>query len=678
MGATAEAGGVNFAVFSATAQRIDLCLFDESGTRHVATHALPARTGDVWHGFVPDARAGLIYGLRAHGRWAPGEGWRFNPHKLLLDPWAREIVGTFDWRDEHFGHLRGNPMRMNQIDNASVALKARVVDDHYDWQGDTPPLTAPDDTVLYELHVRGFTIRNPNVPPAQRGTYAGLASDAALAHFKALGVTALSLLPVHQHLDEERLGPLRLSNYWGYNTIGFFCPHPAYAMSPEGRAVRDEFRTMVRKLHAAGLEVILDVVYNHTAETDAFGPHLCWRGLDDANWYRHPADRPEAYENDTGCGNTVDLRHPRVIQFVMDSLRWWVAEMHVDGFRFDLAPVLGRGSEGFQRHHPFFAAVAQDPVLARVKLIAEPWDIGPGGYRLGDFPTGWMEWNDKFRDTMRAFWLGHECTRGDFAQRLCGSANIFRTRGRAPAEGVNYIAAHDGFTLNDLVSYEKRHNLANAEHNHDGHAHNLSRNFGVEGQTADAAVLKVRARVQRALIACNVLAQGTPMLAAGAELGHTQGGNNNAYCQDNEMSWLDWPAADVALQAFTARVLAIRRQWRPLDGHWYDGITGADGRADLAWRTPGGAALSAAGWQDWQQRALAVHIGQPGREGPPLLLLVNAHAHDVTFELPPGPWSCLLDTAVADGCTSANFDVRAVLAAHGLLLLQQQADQAAA
>jgi glycogen operon protein len=671
MGASAGPDGVNVAVFSAHAERIELCLYDDTGDREIGRFDLRARTGDVWHGCLPGARAGLVYGLRAHGRWAPQEARRFNPNKLLLDPWAREIVGRFEWRDEHFGFDPAQPDRMDLRDNARWALKARVVDDPAPLASTLSSPTPIDDTVLYELHVRGFTMRHTGVPEALRGTYAGLASEAAIGHLRALGVTAVCLLPVHQHLDEQRLHALGLRNYWGYNTIGFFCPEPAYAAARGGPAVREEFRAMVRRLHEAGLEVILDVVYNHTAESDAAGPLLSWRGLDDANWYRHASEAPGDYDNLSGCGNALDLRRPRVLQMVLDSLRLWVRDYGVDGFRFDLAPILGRGDHGFDRHHPFFVALAQDPLLARVKLIAEPWDLGRGGYQLGHFPHGWLEWNDRFRDTMRAFWLGHPATRGDFAQRLCGSADIFRSQRRAPGESVNFVVAHDGFTLLDLVSHHQRHNHANGEHNRDGHGHNLGCNFGHEGPTDDPAIRRARSRAQRALIACTVLAQGTPMLAAGMEMGHSQRGNNNAYCQDNAISWLDWSSEDVALRRFTTRLLELRRRLRPLDGRWYDGVAGPSGHTDLAWRRADGADMSVADWQDLQDRALTVLIGDPGLPGAPLALLVNANGHDAEFLLPAGRWHCLLDTADDAIVDALERAPRRQVAAHSLVLLRQ-------
>jgi glycogen operon protein len=664
MGAHVEDGGVNFAAFSAHAQAIELCVFDTTGQRLLATHALPGRTGDVWHGFLPGGGPGLVYGLRAHGPWRPEQGLRFNPHKLLLDPYAREIVGRFEWRDEHFDADRAHSRRMDTRDNAAHALKARVLGAEPPPAGQRPFVPIAD-TVLYELHVKGFTQRHPGVAPALRGTYAGLASDAVIAHLKRLGVTSLSLLPVHQHLDEERLVARGLSNYWGYNTIGFFAVEPRYASGVDGLSPRDEFRAMVARLHAAGLEVILDVVFNHTAESDEAGPTLSWRGLDNTSWYRFMPGEPSRYENITGCGNTLDLRHPRVLQMVMDSLRHWATTMGVDGFRFDLAPVLGRGDHGFDRCAPFFHAVAQDPVLAGLKLIAEPWDVGPGGWCLGDFPQGWLEWNDRFRDGMRGFWLGHT-PRGEFARRLAGSSDIFHTRHRPPAESVNFITAHDGFTLRDLVSYNHKHNDANGEGNRDGHAHNHSWNCGAEGETDDPAVLALRARLSRALLATLLLAQGTPMLTAGDELGHGQRGNNNPYCQDNETTWIDWSRADDALVAFTARLIALRRELLPLGVRWYSGRADADGVEDLSWWGANGERLQGDDWSATASRAVAARIDAPGKAQQPLLLLVNPQADAVSFALPAGAWRVLVDSA-SDAPWSGS---RAYpLAARGIALL---------
>lgn len=637
--------GINIAVFSAHAQRIDFCVFDDSGRQEIRRLALPARTQDVWHGYLPDARPGLVYGLRVHGPWRPDRGHRFNPHKLLLDPYAREIVGRFEWRAEHFGADAQHAGDMDLRDNAAHALKARVVDERSAAARPVHPHIPLERTVLYELHVKGFTQQHPGVPPELRGRFAGLASDAAIAHFQRLGVTSLCLLPVHQHLDERRLVGLGLSNYWGYNTIGFFCPDAGLAGAAGDASPREEFRAMVERLHEHGLEVILDVVYNHSAESDEHGPMISFRGLDNASYYRLPPEHKGAYENHTGCGNTLDLRHPRVLQLVLDSLRYWAGELGVDGFRFDLAPVLGRGDHGFDRHSPFFTALAQDPLLSRLKMIAEPWDVGPGGYQLGGFPAGWLEWNDRFRDSMRAFWIEGSRTRGEFAQRLAASSDIFQPRHRAPAESVNYVVSHDGFTLADLVSYAHRHNEANGEHNRDGHGHNLSGNFGVEGPTDDAAINATRGRVARALLASTLLSQGTPMLAAGDELGRSQRGNNNAYCQDNETSWLDWTGADEDRIAFTARLLSLRRQALPFANRWYDGLPDRLGLADVTWLRVDGSELHGDDWRRPDGRVFGCLIGRPGRSRVPLLLLVNGDAGAIDFMLPGGAWQALLDSS---------------------------------
>lgn len=672
MGAHRDGGGVNVAVFSANAQAMDLCLFDDAGTREVARLRLPGHTGDIWHGRVEGAGPGLVYGLRAHGPWRPDKGHRFNPTKLLLDPHAREIVGRFVWSDEHFAADRLHPRQMDTRDNGPIALKARVTDDSFDWAGDQAPRTRLADTVLYEMHVKGFSQLNPSVPEPLRGTYAGLAHEASIAHLKRLGVTAVNLLPVHHRIDEERLVGMGLTNYWGYNTIGFFSPDPRLSSTPaDSRATRDEFRTMVRALHAAGIEVILDVVFNHTAEGDASGPQISFKGLDNATYYRLPPDARHEYVNDTGCGNTVDLRHPRVLQWVMDSLRYWVSEMHVDGYRFDLATVLGRGDDGFERRAALFAAITQDPVLQGVKMIAEPWDLGPGGYQVGGFPNGWTEWNDKFRDDVRSFWAHHPCTRGAFAQRLCGSSDIYQARARVPAESLNYVISHDGFTLHDLFSYTDKHNEANGEQNRDGTHRNLGFNGGVEGPTDDARIATLRARLARAVLATNLLAQGTPMLSAGDELGHTQGGNNNPYCQDNPVTWIDWAASDDDLIAFTSRVVDLRRIARPFGDRWYSGLTDPLGLHDLAWLSRTGEPLQGAAWGDANDRVLGCLIGEPGRAAAPLLLLVNAQAEDSSFMLPAGVWEVLLDTTHPRGVGAwhGQGEVALALPARSLLLL---------
>ncbi len=677
MGATWDGRGINFAVFSAHAQAMEVCLFDATGTVEQDRLLLPARTHDVWHGYLPDAGPGLIYGLRAHGVWQPEQGHRFNHHKLLLDPYARDVVGQFTWQDVHFGFDRLDPRHMDTVDNAVTMLKARVVNDTFDWGDDHPPHIPLHDTVLYEMHVKGFSKTNPALPEALRGTYDGLAHPASLHHLQSLGVTTLSLLPVHFAVNEEHLVRRGLSNYWGYNTLAFFAPNPTLASGQQWSTPRDEFRAMVRAIHAQGMEVLLDVVFNHTAESDETGPHLSFRGLDNASYYRLRADNHALYENYSGCGNTLDIRQPRVLQMVMDSLRHWVSAMHVDGFRFDLAPVLSRGDHGFERGGAFFTAIAQDPILSRVKMIAEPWDVGPGGYQVGGFPHGWLEWNDRFRDVMRGYWLNSSNpsrTRGDFALRLCGSSDLYQhgqRRQRPPTESVNYVVSHDGFTLRDLVSYNERHNYANGENNADGHGHNLSRNCGVEGLSEDPVVNVLRARLQRALLATTLLAQGTPMLCAGDELGHSQHGNNNPYCQDNETTWLGWAQADPTLVAFTARVLAVRRQTLPLGQHWYSGVPDAHGKVDLSWLRSDGGGMHGSDWHNPSDCALACLIGEPGRSAMPLLLLVNPHEEDRQFALPKGTWQVLLDTLHPDGAHPDHWQGQGqyTASAHCLVLL---------
>ncbi len=682
MGAHFDGHGVNFAVFSAHAQGMDLCLFDHEGKRELARLPLPCHTEDVWHGYLPGAQPGLVYGLRAHGLWHPEKGHRFDATKLLLDPYAREIVGHFIWHSEHFTPDRLHPGHMNTHDNAALALKGRVTHDQFDWGNDTAPNISLANTVLYECHVKGFSKLNLQLPRELRGSYAGLAHPASIHHFKQLGITAVSLLPVHYPLSEERLVKQGLSNYWGYNTIGFFCLNPQLASAPDGQSARDEFRNMVRALHAAGLEVILDVVYNHTPEADESGPTISFRGLDNASYYRLPPDRLGQYENYSGCGNTLNLRQPKVLQMVMDSLRYWVQDMHVDGFRFDLAPVLGRTDTGFSAQAAFFAAMVQDPVLSRVKMIAEPWDTGPGGYQVGGFPRGWLEWNDKFRDCTRRFWVQSAaagdavplaCTRGDFAMRLCGSSDLYQQRRRTPAKSVNYVVSHDGFTLRDLVSYNQRHNEANLENNRDGHNDNLSFNCGEEGPSDDPMVTTLRARLQRVLLANTLLAQGTPMMCAGDELGHTQKGNNNPYCQDNAITWIDWSAADTDLLAFTQHLLALRHELQPFANQWYSGIADGSGVYDVSWWNFDGTVLQHDAWHQSADRTLACLIGKPGRSPRPLLFLFNAGATTVNFVLPLGHWRGVLDTSHLHG-QSAQQGSRGMsvqVAAHSLMLLQK-------
>jgi len=564
-----------------------------------------------------------------------------------------------------------------------MALKGRVTHDQFDWGDDSTPGTTLTNTVLYECHVKGFSKLNPLIPTELRGSYAGLAHPASINHLKGLGVTAINLLPVQYSLSEERLVNQGLANYWGYNTLGFFCVNPQLASSPDARAARDEFRSMVRTLHTAGLEVILDVVYNHTAEADESGPTINFRGLDNASYYRLPTDDPSHYENYSGCGNTLNLRQPKVLQMVMDSLRYWVVDMHVDGFRFDLAPVLGRTDTGFSAQAAFFAVMAQDPVLSRVKMIAEPWDTGPGGYQVGGFPRGWLEWNDKFRDCMRRFWvqgaaasdeMPSGCTRGNFAMRLCGSSDLYQERRRAPAKSVNYVVSHDGFTLRDLVSYNQRHNEANGENNRDGHNDNLSFNCGMEGPSDDPMVTTLRDRLQRVLLANTLLAQGTPMLCAGDELGHSQGGNNNPYCQDNATTWIDWSAPDNDLLAFTQHLLTLRHQLQPFANKWYSGVADANGLYDVSWWNANGSVLQHEAWHHATDRTLACLIGKPGRSATPLLMLFNAGAMREAFVLPPGHWHALLDTSQPRGQSNCTASSTLPVPAHSMMLLQHRAN----
>ena len=647
LGATASPEGVNFALAAPNATAVELCLFDSTGAHEQQRLKLASRTDGVWHTRLPSARPGLVYGWRVHGPWSPAEGQRFNPAKLLLDPYARAIVGCYGGEDLFLGHDPAQPLQRDTRDNAAIALKARV----------TAPLPAAPpghsripagDRVLYELHVRGQTRRHPGVPEALRGSYAGLAEPAVLDHLQRLGVTTLSLLPVQQRADESRLLALGLSNYWGYSTIGWFAPEVRYWSGRAGTTPASEFRALADAVHARGMELVIDVVYNHSAETDELGPTLSLRGIDNAHYYHLRPDDRALYQNWTGCGNCLNLAEPRVLALVMDSLRHWVCELGVDGFRFDLAPVLARRAGGdFDPRAPFLAAIAQDPVLSRALLIAEPWDIGPGGYQLGAFPPGWLEWNDRFRDVQRGFWLQRSEGLGAFAHRFAASSEDFRHDARAPTASVNFITAHDGFTLRDLLSYEQRHNLANGEGNRDGSGHNLSRNCGVEGETDDPAVGDERRRLQRVLLAVLLLSQGTPMLLAGDEIGHSQGGNNNAYCQDNDTTWLDWDRADGAMTAFVARLLALRREAAPLRStQWWPGEP-APGASALRWLAPAGQAMGAEDWQAGEPLALAILF-----EAPPAaeswLVLLNAGEAPVGFTLPPGRWTRRLASDASD------------------------------
>jgi glycogen operon protein len=638
LGATPTPQGVNFALAAPAAEAVDLCLFDPTGRHEQQRLRLTTCTDGVWHALLPGARPGLVYGWRVHGPWSPHSGQRFNPSKVLLDPYAREVVGRYNGEDLFLGHDPAHPDRRDLRDNAAIALKARVTAPLPPAEGERRPRIAPADRVLYELHVRGQTRMHPEVPPELRGTYAGLAHPAVLDHFQRLGVTTLSLMPVQHRADESRLIAHGLSNYWGYSPIGWFAPEARYWSGRPGTTPASEFRAMADAVHARGMEVVIDVVFNHSAETDELGPTLSLRGIDNALYYHLRPDDRALYQNWTGCGNSLNLAEPRVVQLAMDSLRHWVTQLGVDGFRFDLAPVLARREGGaFDPRAPFLAAIAQDPVLAQALRIAEPWDIGPGGYRLGEFPAGWLEWNDRFRDAQRGFWLHRSVGIGEFAQRFTASSDAFDHDGHAPTSSVNFITAHDGFTLRDLLSYNERHNLANGENNRDGHGHNLSRNCGVEGDTDDPAVRAERRRLQRVLLAVLLLSQGTPMLLAGDELGHTQHGNNNAYCQDNETTWLDWVGADAEQADFVAQLLALRREATPLRGaQWWPGAPVPGGTA-LRWLTPEGHAMTTADWERGDLHALAIHFEAPAPASS-WLVLVNAGAHDVGFRLPAGRW----------------------------------------
>ncbi|CAM5791952.1 glycogen debranching protein GlgX [Rhizobacter fulvus] len=663
-GATWDGMGVNFALFSESAERVELCLFDPSGRHEVARLPLREQTDQVFHGYLPQARPGLLYGYRVHGPYRPQDGHRFNGHKLLLDPYARNIVGTIRWHDALFGYRVGHAqgdLSFDRRDSAPYLPRCKVVESAFTWGDDRPPNVPWHETVIYELHVKGFTQLNPEVPPELRGTYAGLACAPVIEYLKRLGVTTIELMPVHSFLDDRHLVERGLRNYWGYNTIGFFAPEHRYSAS--GKV--GEFKTMVRTLHEAGIEVLLDVVYNHTAEGNEWGPTLAFRGIDNAAYYRLAPDAPRHYQDFTGCGNTLDMQHPRVLQLLMDSLRYWVTEMHVDGFRFDLASALARELHAVDRLSAFFDILRQDPVLSRVKLIAEPWDLGDGGYQVGNFPVGWAEWNDKYRDTMRAYWKGEGGVIGEFAQRLTGSSDLYNRSSRRPYASINFIAAHDGFPLADVVAYNDKHNEANGEDGRDGHGHNLSWNCGVEGPTDDAEVRRLRARQQRNFIATLLLSQGVPMLLAGDERGRTQGGNNNAYCQDNPISWLDWSADDDqrTLLAFTQRVMALRAahpvfrrrdffQGRPLHGSTV---------RDIVWLQPDGTEMSEQAWGQDHARALAVFLSGDGLNevdgrgravhDDSFLVLFNADSNEVRFtlapELVPAHGQLLFDTALA-------------------------------
>jgi len=670
-GATWDGLGVNFSLFSAHATKVELCLFDDTGKRELERVELPEYTNEVWHGYLPDARPGTTYGYRVYGPYEPEAGHRFNPNKLVLDPYAQAHVGTLKWDPAVFGYVMGeSDLTFDERDSARFIPKSRVIDPAFTWGRERAPSVPWDRTILYETHVRGYTKLHPAVPEPLRGTFAGLGRKEVVDYIKSLGVTSVELLPIHAFVNDSYLLDKGLTNYWGYNSIGFFAPDPRYAAVPD--FVFSEFREMVARLHDAGLEVILDVVYNHTAEGNENGPTLSFRGIDNLSYYRLMPDNPRYYINDTGTGNTLNMSHARVVQMVTDSLRYWATEMHIDGFRFDLGTILARESDGFNEAHGFLQSCMQDPVLSNTKLIAEPWDIGPGGYQVGGFPPGWAEWNDKFRDTVRAWWKGEPGKQAEMATRLAASADCFARRGRRPWASVNFITAHDGFTLQDLVSYNDKHNEANGEENRDGHSDNQSWNCGAEGPTDDPDILALRERQKRNMLANLLLAQGTPMLLAGDEFGRTQHGNNNAYCQDNEISWVNWDFGEreVELAEFVRKVIVLRQSFPILRRSRF--LTGEYNAefdvSDVRWLSPAGVDIAEQDWDDsnarcfgmlMDGRAQASGIKRPALDATALLVL-NAHHDMVNFMLPEVVggtlWRCLLDTNIPEDDTHATVE----------------------
>ncbi|MGZ4175441.1 MAG: glycogen debranching protein GlgX [Solirubrobacteraceae bacterium] len=655
LGAHHDGTGTSFALFSSVADAVELCLFDDAGRE--TRWSLEAAEGYRWEGYLDGVGPGRRYGYRVHGPWDPASGARCNPAKLLLDPYARAVAGEVRWDPAVYGHAVGNPDVADGGDSAPFVPRSIVVEDRFEWGDDRPPRRPMADSIFYEIHVKGFTKRHPSVPAELQGTYAGLAHPAAIEHFHRLGVTAVELLPVHQFVHDAALAARGLRNYWGYQSIGYFAPHGAYASSGDGGQQVREFRAMVRALHAAGLEVILDVVFNHTAEGDESGPTLCFRGIDNDAYYRLADDRSR-YVDDTGCGNTVDLHRPAALRLVMDALRYWVQEMHVDGFRFDLAASLGRSASNFDPFSAFLEAVGQDPVLSEIKLIAEPWDVGWGGFELGQFPVGWSEWNGRYRDTVRDYWRASESMLADFATRLSGSPDLFGHGGRRPTASVNIVTVHDGFTLADLVSYDAKHNEANGENNRDGSDDNRSWNCGVEGPTDDPAVLELRARQTRNFLATLMLSEGPPLLLAGDELGRSQNGNNNAYCQDNELSWLDWEAAAgrADLIEFTAGLCRLRERHPVFRRRQF--FRGAPAphtsRDDLDWYRPDGAPMTGEDWSAPFARAVAMALsGATGDDDGPLddrfLVMFNAWWEPLGFTVPESlrgyGWVVEVDTA---------------------------------
>jgi glycogen operon protein len=663
LGATYDGEGTNVALFSEVAEAVELCLFDDDGVE--TRYPLTEREAFVWHAYLPRVGPGQRYGFRVHGPYDPSNGLRCDPSKLLLDPYAKAVEGQPDWDEAMFSYRFDGQDGRNNLDSAPQAMKSVVINPFFDWGHDRPPRIPYHETVIYEAHVVGLTATHPEVPPDLRGTYAGVAHPAVIDHLRSLGVTALELMPVHQFVQDQHLLDQDLRNYWGYNTIGFFAPHNEYAAGGQLGEQVGEFKSMVKALHKADIEVILDVVYNHTAEGNHLGPTLSFRGIDNGAYYRLVDDDRSHYYDTTGTGNSLLMRHPHVLQLIMDSLRYWVTEMHVDGFRFDLAATLARQFHEVDRLSAFFDLVHQDPVVSQVKLIAEPWDLGPGGYQVGNFPPLWSEWNGKYRDTVRDFWRGEPETLGELAARLTGSSDLYRHDGRKPSASINFVVAHDGFTLRDLVSYNDKHNEANGEGGRDGESHNRSWNCGVEGPTDDPDVLALRARQQRNILTTLLLSQGVPMIAHGDELGRTQRGNNNVYCQDNELSWIGWDDVDSDLLAFTRALTELRaehpvfRRRRFFDGH---GSGPDDPVRDIVWLRPDGTVMNQDDWATGYARSLMVFlngeaIGEAGPRGEQIvddsfLLLFHAGHEDIAFTLPDDrlgeAWAPVLDTADPD------------------------------
>lgn len=678
LGSTYDGLGVNFAVFSANAEKIELCLFEKTGRREIARYELPECTDEVWHGYLPEARPGLVYGYRAYGAYEPTKGHRFNPHKLLLDPYARQLAGAIRWSDALFGYRLHSPradLSFDRRDSAPAMVKAVVTDGVYIWDEHSRPDIPWRDTIIYEAHLRGMTKLRGEIRPDRRGTFAALCDPFVIEHLQKLGITSLELMPIHAFLQDRHLLAHGLRNYWGYNTFAFFAPEPAYLAD----GTLEEMRIAVQTLHNAGIEVILDVVYNHTAEGSELGPTLSFRGLDNASYYRLVEGQPRHCVNDTGTGNTVNMAHPRVLQMVTDSLRYWVTRYRIDGFRFDLGVTLGRESHGFDPAAGFFDAVRQDPVLSRIKLISEPWDVGTGGYQLGNHPPGFSEWNDKFRDGVRRFWRGDEGMRPEMAARLAGSGDLFDRRKRRPWASINYVTSHDGYTLADLTSYVERHNEANGEENNDGHQENFSANWGAEGPTDDPAILETRARVTRAMLATILLSQGTPMILAGDEFGRTQNGNNNAYCQDNELAWIDWRKADSetgrALMRYLARLIGIRRTYDVLRSDYFLHAREepAPGIKDIAWFDDTGTVLSPEGWNNPSERTLSLRCAGRQQDDAVAILTVcfNPTDDDKEFRLPPPelPRRLLLVSSAPDEPERDLEDAKLSLPAHSVALI---------